>query len=137
MATPAFDWSGMYFGVYGGWISLGAGQAGAQVGFNMQRGSFVAGLELEAGAIFAGGAFSYEVEADARLGFVLGERFLLYGLAGVGFFGTAGAYWAAGGGAEIAIRDALSVFAEGKAIGAFGGGGIAGYIVQGGLNWHR
>jgi hypothetical protein len=136
MAAPAFDWSGIYFGVYGGYFwGPNVIQAGAQVGFNMVRGSFLAGLELEAGPVFAGGAFSYQAEADARLGFVLGQRFLLYGLAGIGIVNGI-AYWAAGGGAEIGIGNALSVFAEGKYVAQLTGVGT-GLIVQGGLNWHR
>jgi opacity protein-like surface antigen len=143
MASPAFDWSGMYFGIYGGAITdfvTAIGQAGAQVGFNMQRGSFVAGLELQAGVIFAGGAFGYEADANAKLGFALGQRALLYGEAGVGLLGATGTMtfvWNAGGGIEFAIRDPMSIFAEAKVVGAFGGGVPVAYLFQGGLNWHR
>jgi opacity protein-like surface antigen len=136
MAAPAFDWSGPYIGAYGGVFVPGAGQAGIQAGFNVVRGRFLAGLEAQAGAIFGGGGFTYEAYLNGRLGFILGDRFLLYGEAGVGTVG--GTFvWAGGGGMEFALRDAWSLFAEAKVIGVFGGGGIAAYTVQGGINWHR
>jgi hypothetical protein len=138
MAAPAFDWSGPYIGVYGGALFGGTtvGEAGIQAGFNIVRGRFLAGLEAQVGAVFAGGTFSYEAYLNGRLGFILGDRFLLYGEAGVGTL--AGTFvWTGGGGIEIALRDAWSLFVEAKAIGAFGGGGIAAYGVQGGINWHR
>jgi outer membrane immunogenic protein len=137
MAAPAFDWSGPYIGAYGGvFLPATAGQAGIQAGFNVVRGRFLAGLEAQVGAVFGGGGFTYEAYLNGRLGFILGDRFLLYGEAGVGMLG--GIFiWTGGGGMEIALREAWSIFAEAKAIGVFGGGGIAAYTVQGGINWHR
>lgn len=137
MAAPAFDWSGLYFGANGGVFYTGSiyPSVGAQVGFNMVRGSFLFGVEAQAGVIFAGG-IAPEIYLNGRLGFILGDRVLLYGEAGVGFIVGPGPVWDAGGGVEIGVRDTLSVFAEAKVVGSFGGG-LAGYSITGGVNFHR
>jgi opacity protein-like surface antigen len=134
--APAFDWSGPYVGAYGGYVFGGVWiQAGVQAGYNMVRGNFLAGLEAQAGAAFLGGTVAFEGNLNARLGFVLGSRFLLYGEAGLGIVIPAPVYlWSAGGGLEIGLGTSASLFAEAKVVGAFGGG--IGYSVQGGLNWH-
>lgn len=137
MAAPAFDWSGLYFGFNGGVFYTGTiyPSLGAQVGFNMVRGRFLAGIEAEAGVIYTG-AIIPEAYLNGRLGFVLGERVLLYGEAGVGFIFGPGPVWDAGAGLEIGIRDTLSIFTEAALIGAFGGGTVA-YSITAGVNFHR
>jgi len=135
MAAPAFDWSGPYIGAYGGIFYPAYYQAGIQAGVNMVRGNFLFGAEAQLGAIFAGG-FTYDVALNGRLGFILGERFLLYGIAGVGFNPAVGPLWTAGGGVEVALGTAWSLFAEGGVAGTFGGGLFA-YTFQAGVNWHR
>jgi opacity protein-like surface antigen len=135
MAAPAFDWSGPYIGAYGGIFYPVYYQAGVQAGFNIVRGSFLAGIEAEVGTIFGGG-FTYNVALNARLGFILGQRALLYALAGVGFNPAFGPLWNTAAGIEFAIGDAWSIFAEGGLAGQFGGGPFA-YTFQAGLNWHR
>jgi opacity protein-like surface antigen len=139
--APAFDWSGLYIGAYGGAIVGGGptvGQAGIQAGFNMVRGAFLAGLEAQIGAVFGAGGVAAEGDVNARLGAILGERVLLYGEAGIGAltdFTTAVAFWTAGGGLEFAVGDRTSLFGEAKVLGAFSGGCCA-YVFQGGLNFH-
>lgn len=135
--APAFDWSGPYIGFYGGyavgpaWI-----QAGVQAGMNVVRNHLLFGAEVQAGAIYAGG-FGFEANLNGRLGFILGSRFLVYGEAGVGVALPPPTYlWTAGGGIEIGLGNAASLFTEAKLIGAFGGGTI-GYTIQAGVNFHR
>jgi opacity protein-like surface antigen len=106
-----------------------------QAGFNIARGALLAGVELQAGAMFAGGTVVFEGNLNGRLGAVLGDRFLLYGEAGVGTIGFSTYTYTFGGGAEVAIADAISIFAEAKGLGAFGGGCCV-TTVQVGLNWH-
>jgi opacity protein-like surface antigen len=144
MASPAFDWSGPYIGVYGGVITdfaIYGARAGVQAGFNIQRGSFVAGLEVQAGAYYAMGLLALEANINAILGFALGDRVLLYGEGGVGVayapsIPATAFLWTAGGGLAFAIRDPMSMFAEAKVAAPFGGGPLV-YIFQAGLNWHR
>jgi outer membrane immunogenic protein len=134
--APTFDWTGPYVGIYGGHIlSTPRNQAGVQAGFNIARGALLAGVELQAGAMFAGGTVVFEGNLNGRLGAVLGDRFLLYGEAGVGTIGFSTYTYTFGGGAEVAIADAISIFAEAKGLGAFGGGCCV-TTVQVGLNWH-
>jgi opacity protein-like surface antigen len=146
MASPAFDWSGPYIGVYGNVLTnfsaIGLG-AGVQAGFNIQRGSFVAGLELQAGAAydFGAGAFAVTADANAKLGFALGQRALLYGEAGIGAFYLFGGgffpYWTAGGGLEFAIRDPMTVYLEAKVLQQLSVATPLIYVFEAGLNWHR
>ena len=132
--APTFGWGGLYVGAYGGytfggtWIS-----AGAQAGYNFVRGGLLAGVELQAGAAIAGGV-AFEGWANARLGAILGSNVLVYGEAGLGMLGLGGTFlWSAGGGIEIALGQSISVFAEGKALGDFGG--CCAIVAQGGINW--
>ena len=147
MASPAFDWSGPYIGVYGSFLANFAGPAygvgaGVQAGFNIQRGSFVVGLELQAGVIYdiTFGAFGFDPQLNARLGFAVGERALVYAEGGAGAIIASGVgttpFWTAGGGLAFAIRDPMTAFGEVKVLAPFGGGGMI-YIFQAGLNWHR
>ena len=136
VAAPAFDWSGPYVGAYGGYI-VGAGiaQTGVQAGYNFMLGDmFVAGVEVQGGGIWTFPGLLGEANVNARLGAAFGQV-LVYAEAGVGIIFPGGFTWNAGGGIEYAINSNISVFGEGKAIGAFGGGYI-GTSVQGGVNFH-
>ena len=133
--TLAFDWSGPYVGAFGGFVFNGVWyQAGIQAGHNMVRGNFLAGLEAELGAAF-GGALAFEGYANARLGYILGSRILVYGEAGVGgILPGGGFFWNAGAGLEIAVGQSLSLFAEGNVL--FAAPAVySGVAVQGGINW--
>ena len=136
--TPmiGFDWSGPYVGAYGGYlIGVGFGQAGAQAGYNFMLGNtFVAGIEVQAGGIWAFPGLLGEANANARLGAAFGDV-LVYAEGGVGIIYPVAFTWNAGGGLEYAINNDFSVFGEAKAVGAFGGGYI-GTTVQAGVNWH-
>ena len=128
--APVFDWAGPYAGVYGGFF-FGPGliQTGVQAGYNFVSGGFLAGIEASAGAVISGG-IGFEGTLNARLGAILGSRVLLYAEAGFGYIVPPGAFLiSVGGGAEFAVGQSASVFAEAK----WYGGGIT---VQGGLNWH-
>ncbi len=142
--APGFDWGGPYIGAYGGAIFNAPFdpiyEIGLQAGFNMARGAFLAGLEGYAEYRFSTGFGNHwSAGANARLGAVLGERVLLYGEAGVGYVFTGGGFpvWSAGGGIELGLAQAVSLFTEVKAIAPFGAGpGALGVQVQAGLNFH-
>lgn len=132
---PTFSWDGPYVGAYAGYlIGPGVVQIGAQAGYNFVSGGFLAGIELQAGALISGGV-AFEGNANARLGAILGGNFLLYAEAGLGVILPGGVTWTAGGGGEVAVGSNVSLFAEVKALGVFGGGCCI-VTVQGGVNWH-
>jgi len=137
MATPAFDWSGLYFGLYGGGLYNGSflPRGGVQAGYNFVPGRVLVGVEAQAG-IFYNGVIEYEADLNGRLGFILGERFLVYGEGGITYLTTDPLLWNAGGGIAVGLGRSASIFAEAKAIGAFGGGAAA-YFFEAGVNFHR
>jgi hypothetical protein len=137
-AAPAgFNWDGSYAGLYAG-AYLGFGlQTGVSIGTNVVLGSsLLFGFEGQVGAIFLAPPTVFEADLNARLGFIAGadDRALFYGEGGIGFAGGAG-FWTGGGGLEFGIGRSVSIFAEGKFAGTFGGG-FNGILVQGGVNWH-
>lgn len=134
--APVFDWSGPYIGAYAGYVfGVGWVQTGVQAGYNFDLGGLVAGIEGQIGPTFTLPGIIGEVNVNARAGFGLGQA-LIYGEAGVGYLISPSVFtWNAGGGVEFLINTDMSVFAEAKALGAFGGG-VFGVSVQGGLNWH-
>ncbi len=79
-------WKGLYGGVHLGygedWHADGA-VGGAQLGYNWQAGSFVYGLEADAS--LADTSVDWLASARGRVGFLLDQRLLAYGTAGVGF----------------------------------------------------
>jgi opacity protein-like surface antigen len=137
MAAPAFDWSGMYVGAYGSYFS---GDPfillGVQAGYNMVRNHFLAGIEAQAGAYYAFPSIGFHGSLNGRLGFILGERFLIYGEAGVGAVLPGAFIWTGVAGAEVALGSTWSIFVEGGLLGELGVG-PAGYLIQAGVNWHR
>ena len=79
----------------------------------------------------------WAVAANARVGFILGGRALVYVEAGVGTtFSPSIFFLTAGGGLEVAFGDRLSAFAEAKAVFLPGGPGYVGTMIQVGLNFH-
>jgi hypothetical protein len=164
---PAFSWNGPYVGVFGvglifpaceeeiksGASSLSEQEyccwdipniygAGAQLGFNVVRNSFLIGAEVQVGAVFPpyfeGPLFA--VAANARAGFILGEKVLLYAEAGIGTtVNPEIRFTTVGGGVEFGIGDRLSLFGEVKAV-MFPDGPIGGHdraiMGQIGLNIH-
>ena len=148
MVTPAFDWSGPYIGVYAGFMRIQAAtnnpapipRAGIQAGYNIVRGRFLAGVEVQAGIIGFTSPLALEGDLNARLGLLLGERILLYAEAGIMVLYAPSAppptvLWTLSGGLEVAIGQSWSIFAEGGIARPFGGGAQA-IVVEGGLNWH-
>ena len=134
LATPpGFSFAGPYVGTYGGRLVDEAFQAGIQGGFNFVRRHFLIGAEAQVGAAFGGG-LAFEGDLNARLGVILGERFLVYGEGGIGLL-SGMAIYTAGGGVEIGLGQSLSVFAEAKAVGELGQP-VETFQIQGGINWH-
>lgn len=132
--APVFSWGGPYAGAFVGYdTTLTGAIAGVQFGYNFEFGNFVAGLEVETiYPIF--GATVVDARLNARLGAVLGEKFLVYGEAGIGSWVVA-PVWTVGGGVEYAITDAMSLFGEAEAVFVIGGGYVATQIT-GGFNYH-
>jgi opacity protein-like surface antigen len=145
MAAPAFDWSGPYVGAVGRSVQCTAIcvlsttiEAALKAGTNFVRGRFVAGLGGELGLQYdsVGGTYFY-VGADARAGFLLGDRALLYGLIGGGYFFAGGAFVTAGGGLEFAVGNAVSIYGEVTPVWYQGGlPGINAMRYAFGVNWH-
>lgn len=138
--APAFEWSGAYIGVYGGYNSvIPPGTAGALLGYNFTFGTnFLAGVDVRVGAFFPGVApIDFYGLANARVGWVAGDNVLLYGIAGVGYVPVAAyLFWSAGGGIEVAVGSNMSIFGEVKAENCFGCGFPPGLMLRAGLNWH-
>jgi opacity protein-like surface antigen len=136
MAAPAFDWSGLYYGVSVGRI-VGPIEGQVQVGYNVVRGRFLAGAEVAAGVLIAS-PVALSATANARLGLLLGDRALLYALAGVEYIlGPAPLLWTARGGVEYAFSERVSVFGEAGVVGIFGGA-IGPFVsFRAGVNLHR
>lgn len=138
MAAPAFDWSGMYIGAYGGVLAPVFYEAGVQAGINRVRGNFLFGGEAQVGIGFLPG-FGIDAFVNGRLGFILGSRVLLYGELGAGAIILPGftPLWTAKGGIEFALGTSVSLFAEGGLLGTFAPFAPAGRVIQVGVNWHR
>lgn len=129
----AFDFTGLYFGALAGWsTTFSLAEAGVQFGYNFGfGGAGIAGLEVETTHPFAGGAL-INASLNARVGYALGERFLAYAEAGIGEWLFAPVY-TLGGGVEVGLGAAASVFAEAKAEGVLGTG-FTGVQLRGGVN---
>jgi outer membrane immunogenic protein len=136
IAGPAYvsiNWSGLYAGVNGGYGWSGrddnldptGGFGGGQIGFNLQRGHAVAGVEADiqgAGITGSGGGVRSSLDwfgsVRGRAGYASG-RTLIYATGGLGYgqvtnAGISGAQtgWIAGGGAEYKITPVWSAKAE-------------------------
>ena len=135
----AADWSGFYIGMHSGAAIIYGG--GLQAGFNFQRGNLVFGVGGRVGAIFAGGTPVFYAGGGGKIGVALGaaDNVLLYGTAAYGLAfsgGSSNPFFVFGGGAEFAVNDRLSWFAEIEAIGVPGmGGGCCFGVLTGGVNF--
>lgn len=139
--AQAFDWNGFYAGIvagHGDGLIIPDGYpeeeapglvGGVQVGFDMQQGVVVVGIQSE--LLISGMAWTNENPPDtidwlgsttARFGVAL-DRLLPYLKAGIAYgAGTgsnggidasaAGLGWTAGGGLEVALTDNISAFGE-------------------------
>jgi outer membrane immunogenic protein len=129
MDTPyiGVNWNGFYFGVNGGYgednntTDWNGAFGGGQVGFNMQRGSFVFGVEgdLQGSSIKApnNAEIDYFGTIRARAGFAAGNA-LFYGTGGYGAVHCKGCVsdsvdgWVLGGGIEYKLNPAWSLKGE-------------------------
>jgi opacity protein-like surface antigen len=144
MAAPGFDWSGPYVGALAGIFNLAGSSfqyAGVQFGYNVVlRDRILAGLEVETAHPFLVGLPYVNAFLNARLGMIAGDRVLLYGEAGIGTFliGPGPGMFSAGGGVEIAVTNAMSVFGEINRLFFIAGGLIpTGYSTfELGINYH-
>ncbi len=122
---PAFSFAGPYFGAHGGrtvpafcdlfcW-GEGVTNFGLQGGYNFEFGPVVAGIEVRTGLTFfsdCGVECGYS-DLNLHLGAVLGERTLLYGIAGLGMqWGIGVPYMNLGLGAEFLVTPDLGVFGQ-------------------------
>lgn len=133
MATPAFNWTGMYAG--GDYTLLATPlQFGAHVGYNFAFGGAIVGVEGGVGLALPG-VISMSVRAKA--GFAVRERLLLYGVAGLEAYlvGPAAVFWTAAGGAELAINHRVSVFAEAGVAGVFSPIDCCALSIRAGVNF--
>ncbi len=136
-AAGNFDWGGLYMGGHAGAI-VGApggalGIAGVQVGYNFVGGGpLVFGAEVEVNHPFAPVAI-VTAALNGRVGFTFGS-ILAYAEAGIGSFIGVAPFWSIGGGAELALGDRLSLFAEVKRLTGFGGAGGSLTQIAGGVN---
>ncbi len=134
--TYDFDWGGLYVGDYLGVLW----QLGGSVGYNWTFGDTLAGVAFRGGIAFCCGT-SYDFTLTARVGRLLGENVLAYGLlsgsyqTGTFFDVISGPYYAAGVGIEIVLAPRVTAFTEWRMIGAPGLGFRDGYI-QVGYNFH-
>ena len=112
--APAADWTGAYFGVWGAatffdgppvWFNVGT-----LGGYDVQFGRVVAGVNFRGGITL--GPNVINVEAGARLGFLVTDRILVYGNGALGMLFGPGPYYSLGGGVEFAANETLHVFAE-------------------------
>ena len=140
--AASFDWTGFYVGVYGGFgfghadfddglyePDIEGGLAGGTVGYNMQSGNFVYGIEADGG--WAGfesqddlvdirGNLNWTSTVRGRLGFAF-DNFMIYGTGGAAFGGfEAPSFdeedtrigWTAGGGVEASLTEHISAKVE-------------------------
>lgn len=135
--TAPFNWGGLYVGNYLGVLW----QLGGTVGYDWTFGNNnLAGVSFRGGVALCCG-LSYDFEASARVGRIMGDNVLVYAKATVAtqtgtFFGVVtGPYYSAGLGVEVALTPRVTGFAEWRAIGAPGLGFADGYITVG-FNFH-
>lgn len=115
-----FDWNRFYWGTIGG----AQHQLGVTMGYDHTFGQILAGVSARAG-IIAWGDFKPDMAISARIGTLIGDRFLAYGTSSLGLrFGDVGAelpvfwdqfegfYWSVGAGFEIALSPRSSAFIE-------------------------
>lgn len=106
-----FDWEGPYAGLWvGGLTNPNVFALGADLGVNfMLDSSLLAGVE---GNISWESNSTWTAEGHGRLGYLVSDQVLVYGLAGVGWNSATGGFIPLGVGAEFAVADNLSLKAE-------------------------
>jgi outer membrane immunogenic protein len=115
------NWSGLYVGANGGYGSFtddhnnNGGIAGGQIGYNIQRGNIVFGLETDLEDMSGSANNSWFGTARGRVGYAI-DRALVYGTGGYAYGGCDGCSnldgWAAGGGVEYKFNPSWSAKAE-------------------------
>ncbi len=165
--AASFDWTGFYAGVYGGYgfgeSTIGAGPTedtdgglfGGTVGFNMQSGNIVYGIEADGGWAgleddFDDISVDWTATVRGRIGYAF-DSFLLYATGGAAIGGVESASlldddtrfgFAVGAGAEAALTDSISAKIEYMYIdlGDDDLGGVPvdidAHTVKAGLNFH-
>lgn len=141
--ATSFDWSGFYVGVYGGYafgesddsllgsVDADGGLAGGTIGYQIQSGNFVYGLEADGGwaGIETDSNASFETTIDwtatvrGRIGYAF-DNFLLFATGGAAIAGVEHTVfgtgveddtrfgWTVGAGAEAALTDNISAKIE-------------------------
>ncbi len=120
------NWSGLYFGANGGYgeasndSSISGGFGGGQIGYNIQRGNIVAGLETDIqGSSISGSntaTLDYFGTVRGRVGYAI-DKALVYGTGGFAYgdfnkgVGSVDG-WVAGGGVEYKFNPSWSAKAE-------------------------
>ncbi len=147
-AEPAFDWGGFYLGARGGaWIDIGEELRGLELlgvgGYDIARDRALFGLSAYVGYNFGQDGSNWRLGADVRAGLLVGEsrRLLIYTLAGIYDYlpldGPDDLDWRFGGGAELALGRALSIYGQVTVGDSFGDGFPPGRLhIEVGLNWH-
>lgn len=109
--VATFDWAGIYVGAHvGSFFGGGPINYGVHGGYNIVNGRLVYGVDVRASAY---GAFTiYEVMLRARAGFLLRDRLLVFGAAGIGWADAPAVGFELGGGVELAVGQRLSIRAE-------------------------
>lgn len=132
-----FDWEGLYIGFDKDlWIGEAFGFHGV-AGYNFVLSDrFVAGIEGRAGmALDPPSSFSaFDGTVGVRLGALLSDRVLIYKRADIGIVDD-DAYYALGGGLELAIGDSTSLRGEVEGIGQLGSP-ISVVAVSAAMLWH-
>ncbi len=134
--ATGFDWDGAYFNLsaVGGFPIQAYGVTGA-IGFGATSDSFYYGAEL-VGGVFGPALFG-TLEGDVRLGVLVSDDFLLYGVAGVGAAFIGGGmlpYGVLGAGAEFAVTDTMTIRAQYQA--NISAGPFVQHVGKIGLSWY-
>ena len=139
MAAPSFDWNGFYVGIYGGaWgtfdsFELDYARTGLLFGRNLQMGRGVLGIEATAGIY---GSNYWEIAVNARGGFLLTDRILIFGLVGYSLDEDYDGL-NLGGGLEVGLEENISLRVDAHLWFERGNGGVDPEIaINIGVNWH-
>ena len=135
----AANWSGLYAGINGGYFDVDVTNnwlLGGTVGFNLQRGNLVGGIETDIGTNVSDWN-TYYGTVRGRLGLAAGS-WLFYGTGGYAYAGAscAGCFadgWVAGLGTEVKIAGPWSVKIEYLRTEFDAGGGAD--VIRAGVNF--